>query len=185
METCKKTTLLRIDGGEKRQEDCFIFVVCLSFPPLLRSRVVFLLVFISALFLYRSILTWNEVFRKFFPSFNSFCGVSKLTFKYNSFHSQYNITLQTNTFIANNEHVFCWRGTLWCWRQTCFVLETNTLVLETCVKNVHSNFSHIHTASDQRLSNRVYAEWSLATATYLRKRVLSSYMCVYKDPKGI
>ena len=71
MKTRKKTTLLRNNGGKERQEDdpTHVSALCLSFPPSFQSRVVFLRVFIFALFLYffRSIPTCNKhSFRNFF-----------------------------------------------------------------------------------------------------------------------
>ena len=54
----------------------------------------------------------------FLYSFCSFWGVSKPTFKYNSFYLD--ITRQSNAFIASDGRALCWTRTL-------LVLEMNTL----------------------------------------------------------
>ena len=74
--------------------------------PLFCSRVVFLSFFIPALmFLYflqvHPYLKWS--FTETFSLVLFFLGVSKPTFKYNSFH--FDITLQTNAFIASDDIV--------------------------------------------------------------------------------
>ena len=71
MKTHKKPALLWNNGGKETQEDYPISAICLSFLPSFWSRVVFLRVLISALFLYflqaHPYLKWN-ISETFFPS---------------------------------------------------------------------------------------------------------------------
>ena len=105
------------------------------------------------------------------------------------FTSEHNVTLHTNAFIASNEiasaiHLRIQHHTadkrVYSWRRTRFVLETNTFGAgDKLVENAHSNFSHTHTASYERLPNRTYVE--MIAATYLQKEALSRCGA----PKGI
>ena len=78
------------------------------------------------------------------------------------FISKYDMTLQTNRFIAiaTDERILCWRPKrFWRWTRTRFVLvETNSLVLETNTLKTRIRISVTHTASYQRLPNRTYIE---------------------------
>ena len=102
------------------------------------------------------------------------------------FISKYNMTLQTNRFIAiaTNERVLCWRRTFlaldehfWHWTRTHFVLvETNSLVVEmnTLKTRVRISVPHTHSQLPSTSKLNLYQ-------AHLRKCALSRW----GDPKVI
>ena len=121
-------------------------------------------------------------FRNFFPLVSVlFGGVSKPTFKYNSFQLQIRYHTadvliasneiasathlrtrhhcrQTRSSLATNAFCAAWSGDehFWRWRRARFALETSAFRAgDKQVENVRSNSSYTHTASYQRLPNEL------------------------------
>ena len=126
-ETHKKTTLLLNNGGKERHTADIGSSTCLSFPPLFQSRIVFLHLFISALFLHFFLapsLLERKVFRNFFPQFLFFLGKSLNPVLITScFTSEYDITLQLNTLLLAASTSCDGGEHFWHWRQTRLALE--------------------------------------------------------------
>ena len=91
-------------------------------------------------------------------------------------------------FIASDEHILCWGRAL-------LMLEVNTFRAgdehfstgDDCIENVHSSFSHTHTASYQRFTSRIYVKMIIYNShSYMYMYLLQKWtLLCCGDSKGI